>query len=69
MMCWWIHLWPEWSEPTDEQYLVTYNPRQHFRKVYLRTVRVQRRSCIRCGKVQESVIRTLGEYPASVKSK
>lgn len=63
ILCWLIHDWSQWSAPKEEQHTITYNPRSFGRRSYIRTSLTQGRSCYRCGKVQERIIRVLGERP------
>lgn len=62
-LCWLLHDWSQWSAAIEEKHTVTYNPRSIGRMSYVRTSKVQGRSCFRCGKIQERIVRVVGERP------
>lgn len=64
LLCLLRHDWSQWSAAKDEEHIVTYNPQSFAARSYIRTVRLQGRSCFRCGAIQERVIREIGERPA-----
>ena len=57
--CWLIHDWSQWSAARDEAHVHTVRFR-----TFMRMARVQGRSCYRCGKITERVVRVLAERPA-----
>ena len=52
--CFWGHLWSKWTEITREYSFVPHAaPDKQFRCTDL----LQRRTCLRCGRIQEEMLR------------
>lgn len=60
-----LHSWSNWTVPFEEDRVRCLDSNSYLRKFYSDRVRVQRRSCGRCGKQEERQVALLFRVPLS----